>query len=63
MILAAESYSSASLLAGSGIPQAAELAELLHGVEHSGCSILTVAYRREQIKHKMDGMGAVGPAA
>ena len=63
VILAVESYATAELLAGSGLSQASELVELLRGIEHSGCSILTVAYRREQIKHKMDGMGAVVPAA
>jgi len=42
-------------------PDFAELADLLAGIEHTGTAVMTVAYRREQIKHPLDGMGAVVP--
>lgn len=40
----------------------AELSDLLGRVEHSGTAVVSVAYRREQITHPLDGMGFVVPA-
>jgi oxygen-dependent protoporphyrinogen oxidase len=38
-----------------------ELGTALGSIEHEGTAILTVAYRREQISHPLDGMGFVVP--
>jgi oxygen-dependent protoporphyrinogen oxidase len=38
------------------------LGELLGGIHHSGCAIVTFGIRRDQIAHRMDGFGFVVPA-
>jgi oxygen-dependent protoporphyrinogen oxidase len=43
-------------------PVAPELAADLASIEHSGSAVLSVAYERTQIAHRLDGMGAVVPA-
>jgi len=58
VILATPSHVAANLLR----PLDAELAGDLAGIEHSGTAILSVGYRREQIRHPLDGMGIVVPA-
>ena len=58
MILATPSHESARLLR----PTDASLADDLGRIEHSGTAIVSVAYRRRQIRHKLDGMGFVVPA-
>jgi oxygen-dependent protoporphyrinogen oxidase len=40
-----------------------ELSEQVRDIDHSGCSIVSLAYRRSQIAHRMDGFGFVVPAA
>jgi oxygen-dependent protoporphyrinogen oxidase len=40
----------------------AELAASLGSIAHEGTAILSVAYRRDQIAHPLDGMGFVVPA-
>ncbi|MDO4575535.1 MAG: protoporphyrinogen oxidase [Planctomycetia bacterium] len=59
LILATESHFGAKLLETAGLTR---ISSLLGGIEHTGTAIVTVAYRREQIRHKLDGMGAVVPA-
>jgi len=44
-------------------PIDAELGRLLGGIEHSGTAVVSLGYRREQVAHPLDGMGAVVPAA
>ena len=39
------------------------MAELLGGIEHTGTVVVTAAFRREDVGHPLDGMGAVVPAA
>jgi oxygen-dependent protoporphyrinogen oxidase len=58
VILATPSHVAGRLLA----PQNADLGQQLVGIAHSGTAILSVAYRREQVGHALDGMGAVVPA-
>jgi oxygen-dependent protoporphyrinogen oxidase len=38
------------------------LGELLAAIEHEGTAIVSLAYRRDQITHPLDGMGFVVPA-
>jgi oxygen-dependent protoporphyrinogen oxidase len=58
VILAVPAHAAAKLLAGAD----AELSARLASIEHSGTAIVSVAYRREQVGHKLDGMGVVVPA-
>lgn len=58
VILAGESYAIAALLESASISKAAEL---MQGIEHTGTVVLTAGYRREDIGHPLDGMGAVVP--
>ncbi len=58
VIMAAPSPVAARLLE----PLDQQLAELLGGIEHSGTAILSVAFDADQIRHPLDGMGAVIPA-
>jgi oxygen-dependent protoporphyrinogen oxidase len=58
VILATPSYESARLLQ----PTDASLADDLGRIVHTGTAIVTVAYRRGQIRHKLDGVGFVVPA-
>lgn len=60
VILAAESHHSVELLETAGAHRASEL---FGGIEHTGTVILTAAFRREDIGHPLDGMGACVPAA
>jgi len=59
VILATPSYVTAELLR----PHDAELAEDLASITHSGTAVVSLAFRREQIAHPLDGMGIVTPAA
>ncbi len=43
-------------------PLDAELAARLASIEHQGTAIVSAAYAREQIAHRLDGMGVVVPA-
>jgi len=58
VVLATPSHVTGRLLASVD----AELSELLGRVEHSGTAVVSVAYRRDQIAHPLDGMGFVVPA-
>jgi oxygen-dependent protoporphyrinogen oxidase len=58
VILATPSHESARLLQ----PTDALLAGDLGRIVHAGTAIVTVGYRRGQIRHKLDGMGFVVPA-
>lgn len=60
VILATPSHVAARLFQEAGL---SSIAEPLGAIEHTGTVILNVAYRREQIGHPLDGMGAVVPAA
>ncbi len=57
LILATSAHAAAKILA----PVDAGMAEKLAGIAHSGTAIVTVAYRREQVKHPLAGMGFVVP--
>ncbi|MDO4570422.1 MAG: protoporphyrinogen oxidase [Planctomycetia bacterium] len=56
VILAAESHNDARLAESANLPQ---LAHLLDGIDHTGTVVMTAAFKRSQIKHPLDGMGAV----
>ena len=58
VIVATPSSTAAQLLE----PVDADLAGLLAGIAHEGTAIVSVAYRRDQIAHPLDGMGLVVPA-
>jgi len=58
VILATPAAAAARLLA----PIDADLGTLLGSIEHSGTAIVSAGYRREQIAHPLNGMGAVVPA-
>lgn len=58
VILAAPSYETARLLE----PHDPILAAEMGAIEHSGTAVLSVGFRREQVRHPLDGMGAVVPA-
>ena len=58
VILATPSHESARLLQ----PTDASLADDLGRIVHEGTAVVTVAYRRQQIGHKLDGIGFVVPA-
>ncbi len=58
VIFATSAVSAAKLLA----PIDADLGGLLGGIEHSGTAIVSVGFRREQVAHPLNGMGAVVPA-
>lgn len=59
VILATESHGMVPLLESASIQRAAQL---LAGIEYNGTLILTVAFRREDVGHPLDGMGTVVPA-
>lgn len=68
VIVATQSHAAAKIIqtaANNGDVQnnLAELARQLGEIEHTGTAIMTVAYKREQISHPLDGMGAVVPGA
>jgi oxygen-dependent protoporphyrinogen oxidase len=58
VIFATSATSAAKLLT----PVDPELGGLLGGIEHSGTAIVSVGFRREQVAHPLNGMGAVVPA-
>lgn len=58
VILATPSHVAAQLLQ----PIDPELATRLGSIEHQGTAIVSVAYDRQQIAHRLDGMGVVVPA-
>ncbi|MDO4583122.1 MAG: protoporphyrinogen oxidase [Planctomycetia bacterium] len=60
VILATPSHVAAQLFETAGRKA---VSKPLGEIEHTGTVILNVAYRREQIGHPLDGMGAVVPAA
>lgn len=57
VILAAPAPVTARLLRSSDAETAAELG----AIHHASCSIVSLAYRREQIRHPLDGFGFVVP--
>ncbi len=58
VILATSAAAAAELLT----PLDAGLGRLLGGIEHSGTAIVSVGFRRDQISHPLNSMGAVIPA-
>jgi len=58
VIVATPSHVAARLLE----PVDPELSARLGGIEHSGTAVVSVGYGREQIAHRLDGMGVVVPA-
>ncbi len=58
VVLATPAPATAKLLA----PLDGELSSLLSGIEHSGTAIVSVGFRREQVAHPLNSMGAVVPA-
>lgn len=58
LIVATPAHVAARLLR----PTAPELGADLASIEHSGTAVLSVGYERQQIAHRLDGMGAVVPA-
>jgi oxygen-dependent protoporphyrinogen oxidase len=58
LIVAAPSHVAGRLLE----PVDPPLGELLAAIEHEGTAIVSLAYRRDQITHPLDGMGFVVPA-
>jgi oxygen-dependent protoporphyrinogen oxidase len=58
VILALPAYRSAELLR----PLEPALADLLAAVPHAASATMTVAYRREDVPHPLDGFGFVAPA-
>ncbi len=60
VILATESHAMAKIVQTAHFTR---MAELLGGIEHTGTVVVTAAFRREDVGHPLDGMGAVVPAA
>lgn len=60
VILATESHAMAKIVQTAHFTR---MAELLDGIEHTGTVVVTAAFRREDVGHPLDGMGAVVPAA
>ena len=58
LIVAAPAYACQPLLA----PIDPELATLVGGISHAGCSVAVLGYRRDQIDHPLNLFGAVAPA-
>ncbi len=66
VIIATQSHAAAKLMEnaaneGNTPGELRELAGVLGEIEHTGTAVMTVAYRRDQITHPLDGMGAVVP--
>jgi len=59
VILATESHAMAKIVRTAHFDR---MAELLGGIEHTGTVVVTAAFRREDVGHPLDGMGAVVPA-
>jgi protoporphyrinogen/coproporphyrinogen III oxidase len=51
----------ATAVANLTAPLDPQLADEFRGIPHASCSIVSVAYRREQIGHRLDGFGFVVP--
>jgi oxygen-dependent protoporphyrinogen oxidase len=70
LVRGAESIVCDGVIVTAAAPQAAKLLEVLDAkvarelstIEYAGTSIVTLAYRREQIGHALDGFGFVVPA-
>lgn len=60
VILATESHAMAKIVQTAHFTR---MAELLGGIEHTGTVVVTAAFRRKDVGHPLDGMGAVVPAA
>lgn len=58
VVLALPAYASAELLR----PHDATLADALDGIVYASSAIVTLAYARDQIRHRLDGFGFVVPA-
>lgn len=58
VVLALPAYASAELLR----PHAPAVAEALDGIVYASSAIVTLAYARDQIRHRLDGFGFVVPA-
>ncbi len=58
VVLATQAKAASQLVADTDRTLAHELSE----IHHSGCSIVTLAYQRSQVKHPLDGFGFVVPA-
>lgn len=58
VVLALPAYASAELLR----PHDAALADALDGIVYASSAIVTLAYARTQIRHRLDGFGFVVPA-
>lgn len=58
VLLAVPSYVAARLVAAVD----AQLSAALARIEHSGTAVVSLGFKREQIEHPLDGMGAVTPA-
>lgn len=61
VVLALPNHRAAHILAASMGGGAAELAEWLGKVEYAGCAIVNLAFKTEQVAHRMDGAGFVVP--
>lgn len=57
VILALRAYSAGSLLSAVNC----ELGELLAGIPYCGCVVVSLAYRRDAIRHPLDSFGFVAP--
>ncbi|MHB0957499.1 MAG: protoporphyrinogen oxidase [Pirellulaceae bacterium] len=58
VVIATQAQAAAELVR----PIERDLAEELSQIHHSGCCIVSLAYRRPQVAHPMDGFGFVVPA-
>ncbi len=58
VVLATPAASAARLVG----PLDSQLADLLDNIPHASCSIVSLAYRRDEIRHPMDGFGFVVPS-
>lgn len=58
VVVAAQAQAAAQLLQ----PTDDVLSTSLSAIHHSGCCIVSLAYRRDQIRHRMNGFGFVVPA-
>ena len=57
VVVAVPAYRAANLFS----PWQGEVAEQLRGIEYASCAVVSLAYRREQIGHALDGFGFVVP--
>jgi oxygen-dependent protoporphyrinogen oxidase len=59
VIVAAPAFRAAEMLGGVD----ANLADELRGIEYASCAVVSLAYRRDQIRHPLDAFGFVVPLA